>query len=108
VVGGAEESAMAKLTHTNVWRAIDRTAEAHGLTASGLARGAGLDPTAFNKSKRLSPTQKRRWPSVETIAKVLNSVGDSIEEFVDRLNDHGRASRPRVRQPASRRRPRLR
>ena len=99
---------MPKLTHANVWRAIDRTAEAHGLTASGLARGAGLDPTAFNKSKRLSPTQKRRWPSVETIAKVLNSVGDSIEEFVERLNDHGRGSRTRVGQPPARRRPRRR
>ena len=99
---------MAKLTHANVWRAIDRTAKAHGLTASGLARGAALDPTAFNKSKRLSPTQKPRWPSVETIAKVLNSVGDSVEDFVGRLNDDGRGSRSRVRQAPSPRRSRHR
>src|SRR5215510_9909684 len=98
---------MTSFTHANVWRAIDRTAEAHGLTASGLARGAALDPTAFNKSKRVSPTQKPRWPSVEMIAKVLNSVGDSIEDFIERLNDHGRGSRTRVRRPPSRRRPRL-
>jgi len=99
---------MAKLTHANVWRAIDRTANGHGLTASGLARGAGLDPTAFNKSKRLSPTRKPRWPSVETIAKVLNSVGDSIEDFVERLGDDGRGSRTQVRRARSRRGPRHR
>jgi phage repressor protein C with HTH and peptisase S24 domain len=81
----SEENAMTKFTHAKVWRAIDRTAKAHGLSASGLARAAALDPTAFNKSKRLSPAQKPRWPSVETVAKVLNSVGDSVEDFVERL-----------------------
>ena len=28
---------MTKFTHAKLWRAIDRTAEAHGLSASGLA-----------------------------------------------------------------------
>ena len=28
-----EENAMTKFTHAKVWRAIDRTAEAHGLRA---------------------------------------------------------------------------
>ena len=40
------------LKHTDIWRAIDRLAAQHGLSASGLARRAGLDPTTFNKSKR--------------------------------------------------------
>src|ERR1700752_4579172 len=93
---------MTKFTHAKVWRAIDRTAEAHGLTASGLARVATLDPTSFNRSKRLSPTKKPRWPSVETIAKVLNGVGDSVEDFVERLNDRRRGSPLRIYQ-ASRR-----
>ena len=85
---------MTKLTHPTVWRAIDRTAKAHGLSASGLARAAALDPTAFNKSKRFSPTRKPRWPTVETIAKILNSVGDSLEDFMERLNDrHDRPAR---------------
>ena len=48
---------MTKFTHTKVWRAIDRTAEAHGLSPSGLAKAAALDPTAFNRSKRMSPTK---------------------------------------------------
>jgi phage repressor protein C with HTH and peptisase S24 domain len=83
---------MIKFTHATVWRAIDRTAKAHGLSASGLARAAALDPTAFNKSKRLGPTRKPRWPSVETIAKILNGVGDSVEDFVERLRDQRGAS----------------
>ena len=40
------------LTHAQIWSAIDRLAARAGLTASGLARRAGLDPTTFNKSKR--------------------------------------------------------
>jgi phage repressor protein C with HTH and peptisase S24 domain len=76
---------MTKFTHAKVWRAIDRTAKAHGLSASGLARAAALGPTAFNKSKRLSRTQEPRWPNVETVAKVFDSVGDSVEDFVERL-----------------------
>ena len=76
---------MTKFTHAKVWRAIDRTAKAHGLSASGLARAADLDPTSFNKSKRVSPSHKPRWPSVETVAKVLNCVGDSVEDFIARL-----------------------
>ena len=94
---------MTKLTHAAVWRAIDRTAAAHGLSASGLAKAAGLDPTAFNESKRVNRTRKPRWPSVETIAKVLNSVGDSVEDFVARLN--GRSDKPAVaRRPTKGRR----
>jgi phage repressor protein C with HTH and peptisase S24 domain len=89
---------MTKFTHAKVWRAIDRTAEAHGLSASGLAKAAALDPTSFNKSKRLSPNKKPRWPSVETIAKMLSSVGDTVEDFVGRLDDNRRNSPVRVHQ----------
>ena len=91
---------MTKFTHAKVWRAIDRTAEAHGLSASGLAKAAALDPTSFNRSKRISPTRKPRWPSVETIAKVLNSVGDSVEDFIERMN--GSDSQVQARQASSR------
>jgi phage repressor protein C with HTH and peptisase S24 domain len=98
---------MTKFTHATIWRAIDRTAEVHGLSASALARAADLDPTSFNKSKRLSPTGKPRWPTVETIAKVLNGVGDSVEDFVERLSDHRRGSAVRIHK-ASRRSTRTR
>lgn len=72
------------LTHSAIWDALDALAERHGLTASGLARLAGLDPTAFNKSKRISKDGRERWPSTESLAKVLDAVGESFDEFVSR------------------------
>ena len=43
------------LTHSDIWNAVDRLAARAGLSASGLAKKAGLDPTTFNKSKRITP-----------------------------------------------------
>jgi len=74
------------LTHAQVWSAIDRLAERAGLSASGLARRAGLDPTTFNKSKRITPQGRARWPSTESIAKALAATGASIESFVELIN----------------------
>ncbi|MDM9619167.1 DNA-binding protein [Rhizobium sp. AC44/96] len=70
------------LSHEQIWGAIDRLAERHDLTPSGLARRAGLDPTSFNKSKRLSADGRLRWPSTESIAKVLDATGSSMEQFM--------------------------
>jgi hypothetical protein len=53
------------LTHGQVWAALDRLAERAGLSPSGLARRPGLDPTTFNKSKRITPDGRERWPSTE-------------------------------------------
>lgn len=72
---------MHPLTHAQIWSAIDALAARHGLTPSGLARRAGLDPTTFNKSKR-GEGAKLRWPSTESIAKVLTAVDAGLEEFV--------------------------
>ncbi|HEV7371347.1 helix-turn-helix transcriptional regulator [Arenibaculum sp.] len=70
------------LKHADIWRAIDRLAQTHGLSASGLARKAGLDPTTFNRSKRTSTDGKLRWPSTESIAKILEATGSSFADFV--------------------------
>src|SRR5215468_293521 len=70
------------LRHSEIWRALDRLAAKHGLSASGLARRAGLDPTAFNKSKRKSPTGKPRWPSTESVSKCLAATGESLGGFL--------------------------
>lgn len=70
------------LRHTDVWRAIDRLARANGLSPSGLARAAGLDPTTFNRSKRVSAEGKRRWPSTESLAKALSAVGATPLDFL--------------------------
>ena len=70
------------LTHNDIWQAIDRLAAAHDMSPSGLAKRAGLDPTTFNKSKRTLLDGRLRWPSTESISKILDATGASIEEFV--------------------------
>ncbi len=69
------------LEHQNLWAALDRLAERHKLTPSGLARRAGLDPTSFNPSKRFAPDGRPRWPSTESLAKVLDVIQLSFSEF---------------------------
>ena len=75
------------LTHKQVWGAIDALAAAHGATASGLARKAGLDSTTFNKSKRSSGNGRLRWPSTESISKVLDATGASLVEFLGMVRE---------------------
>jgi phage repressor protein C with HTH and peptisase S24 domain len=70
-----------RLTHARVWSAIDALAERYGLSPSGLAKRAGLDPTAFNKSKRTTGKDRPRWPTTESIAKVLEATGASFDDF---------------------------
>jgi phage repressor protein C with HTH and peptisase S24 domain len=69
------------LTHLQIWRALDALAARHNMSPSGLAKLAGLDPTTFNKSKR-GAGGKLRWPSTESIAKVLTATSASLEDFV--------------------------
>ncbi len=69
------------MKHEDIWRALDTLAAENGLSVSGLARAAGLDPTTFNPSKRLMPDGRARWPSTESLAKVLNATGASLEAF---------------------------
>src|SRR6266478_3504239 len=79
------------LTHGQVWAALDRLAERAGLSPSGLARRAGLDPTTFNKSKRVTADGRERWPSTESLAKALAASGSSIDIFVQLIGDGGRS-----------------
>lgn len=51
------------------------------MSPSGLARRAGLDPTTFNISKRKMPDGRSRWPGTESLAKVLEATGASLETF---------------------------
>ncbi len=79
------------LSHAQVWSAIDTLAGRYGMTASGLARKAGLDATTFNKSKRQTPDGHQRWPSTESIAKVLEATGASLDEFMGFLESRDRS-----------------
>lgn len=69
------------MKHDDIWRALDTLAAENGMSASGLARRAGLDPTTFNPSKRRMPDGRARWPGTESIAKVLDATGASLEQF---------------------------
>lgn len=70
------------LSHDRVWAAIDTLAKINGMSPSGLARRAGLDPTTFNRSKRVAGDGRPRWPSTESISKVLEATGTAIGDFV--------------------------
>jgi phage repressor protein C with HTH and peptisase S24 domain len=78
------------LTHEQVWTALDRLAEHAGLSASGLAKKSGLDPTTFNKSKRVTADGHERWPSTESIAKALAATSSSLDQFVQLIGDSPR------------------
>ena len=73
-------------SHKDIWRGIDRLAASCGYSASGLAKKAGLDPTSFNKSKRLSPDGKPRWPSTESLSKILSVTGATMTDFISLID----------------------
>jgi phage repressor protein C with HTH and peptisase S24 domain len=72
---------MMVMKHEDIWRAIDALAVENGLSASGLAKKSGLDPTTFNRSKRRTHDGHERWPGTESVAKILNATGASLEAF---------------------------
>ena len=80
------------LTHDQIWTALDRLAERGGLSASGLAKKSGLDPTTFNKSKRITADGRERWPSTESVAKALAATNSSIDTFVQLIGDSARTA----------------
>ena len=84
------------LTHLQIWRAIDALAVRHNMSPSGLAKLAGLDPTTFNKSKRGTANGKLRWPSTESIAKVLTATGASLDDFVALVSETSAGRRRRM------------
>jgi phage repressor protein C with HTH and peptisase S24 domain len=80
------------LTHAQIWNALDRLAARAGLSASALAKKAGLDPTTFNRSKRITPDGRPRWPSTESVAKALAATGTSVDTFVKLITDNSGAA----------------
>lgn len=86
------------LSHERVWAAIDALAARNSLSASGLAKRAGLDATAFNKSKRHSSDGRPRWPSTESLAKIIEATNSSVEEFMMLVSETD-VARPRATVP---------
>jgi phage repressor protein C with HTH and peptisase S24 domain len=81
------------LTHEQIWNALDRLAANSGLSPSALARRSGLDPTTFNRSKRITADGRERWPSTESVAKALAAVDQSIDHFVALMGNSARPVR---------------
>jgi len=77
------------LSHARLWTALDALARREGLSPSGLAQRAGLDATAFNPSKRFGPGSpgRPRWPSTESLSRVLSIAGVSLSEFAALAED---------------------
>ncbi len=69
------------MTHEEIWKAIELFAKDKNTSVSGLARLGGLDPTTFNRSKRLTSDGQQRWPSTQSLAKVLSATKTSLDEF---------------------------
>lgn len=82
------------LSHERVWAAIDALAERNCLSTSGLAKRAGLDSTAFNRSKRLSADGRPRWPSTESIAKIIEATNSTLDEFLGLVEVQTEKQRP--------------
>ncbi len=77
------------LSHAKLWKAVDALAAREGLTPSGLAVRAGLDATAFNRSKRTGPGApgRPRWPSTESLNRILEATGASLADFAALAQD---------------------
>jgi phage repressor protein C with HTH and peptisase S24 domain len=77
------------LSHAQLWKAIDGLARSEGLSVSALARRAGLDATSFNPSKRFGPGEppRPRWPSTESLTRILSATGLSLGEFAALARD---------------------
>jgi phage repressor protein C with HTH and peptisase S24 domain len=89
-------SNMPMLSHERVWAAIDALAAQNDLSASALAKRAGLDSTAFNKSKRTSSDGRPRWPSTESLAKIIAATHSSMEDFMALMAPQSRSSARRA------------
>lgn len=84
------------MRHIDIWRGIDRLAAHNGLSASGLARLAGLDATAFNPSKRTAKDGRPRWPSTESVARALSAVGAGFDDLAALIEGKRGASAPLI------------
>jgi phage repressor protein C with HTH and peptisase S24 domain len=86
------------LSHAQIWSAIDGLARREGISVSALARRAGLDATAFNPSKRFGPGEspRPRWPSTESLTRILAVTGVSLAGFAALAGD---APPPRISVP---------
>lgn len=86
-------------SHKHIWAALDTLAERSGYSVSGLAKASGLDPTTFNKSKRITVDGRKRWPSSESLSKVLAATATTPGAFVRLMVEQGAPPEPQQPMP---------
>lgn len=72
-----------QLSYNEIWLGLENLAQNKGLSLSALAQKAGLDSTSFNKSKRIGADGRKRWPSTESMNKVLKATNTTVFEFME-------------------------
>ena len=77
------------LTHAQIWMRPRPTRRPRRASRRpGSPRKPGLDPTTFNKSKRITPDGRPRWPSTESVAKALAATGNTVDDFVQLIDEN--------------------
>lgn len=69
------------LNHNSIWGGLDNLACRKNISVSRMAILSDIDSTTFNKSKRADVYGRLRWPSTETLVKVLNAMDVSWSDF---------------------------
>lgn len=72
-----------QLSYNEIWLGLENLAQNKGMSLSALAQKAGLDSTSFNKSKRIGADGRKRWPSTESMNKVLKATNTTVFEFME-------------------------
>ena len=80
-------------THAQLWAAIDAIAEARGAIGFHSGEKAGLDTSALNLSKRVSPDGHMRWPSTESLSRILAAADMDLRALADIVDALARESR---------------
>ncbi|MDF1748397.1 MAG: S24 family peptidase [Alphaproteobacteria bacterium] len=70
----------------DIWLGIDHLADQVGVSPARLARMAGLDQAVFSAGRRRKPDGELRWPSMESLAKVLQVSNVSLGDFVNYMH----------------------
>ena len=73
------------MTHSELWDGIQNLAASKSISCSRLAVISGLDPTTFNRSRHKTKYGQDRWPTTQTISRIMDATGISLAEFAEFL-----------------------
>ena len=73
------------MTHQEIWTGIENLAASKSISCSRLAIISGLDPTSFNPSRHKTRYNKDRWPTTQTISRIMDATGITLAQFAEFL-----------------------